>query len=104
MSDELQAKIDEVTARYKPELDRIQREGQALGDQSLDPNTTEAIINVDFDLDWKEREIIFNLPTVTMRTRNISLDLPRVEMKRQRIVVDTPSVLMENRVVGKYTL
>lgn len=102
MSEELQAKINEITERYKPEIERIQQEGEALGDEARDPSTGEYVINVDFDLDWKEREIIFDLPTVTMRERKLALDLPRVEMKRQRIVFHTPSVRMENRVVGKY--
>lgn len=62
MSEELQDKINEITARYKPELDRLQEEGQALGNQSLDPETAECVINVDFDLDWKDREIVSDLP------------------------------------------
>ncbi len=102
MSEELQTKINEVTERYKRELQRIEEEGRALGDQAMDPNTGEAMNNIDFDIEWKEREIIFDVPTVTMRDRDLSLDLPRIEMKRQRIVFHTPSVRMEDRVVGKY--
>jgi len=102
MSDELQAKIDEVTARYKPEIDRLQADGQAMGDDAERPDTHEVVINVDFDMEWKEREIIFDVPTITMRERQMSLDLPRVSMNRQRIVFHTPSIRMENRVVGKY--
>lgn len=102
MSEELQQKIEEITARYQPELQRLEQEGQAIGDEAMDPNSAEAVINIDFDMQWKDREIIFDIPTVTMRARDLSLDLPKIDMKRQRIVFDTPSVRMENRVVGKY--
>lgn len=102
MSEELQSRINEITERYTPEIERLKSEGQALGDQAGDPSAVEAVITVDFDMEWKDREIIFDLPTVTMRERDLSLDLPKIEMKRQRIVFDTPSIRMENRVVGKY--
>lgn len=102
MSEELQAKINEITSRYQPEIDRIQAEGAALGEDAENPGTVGAVIKIDFDMEWKEREIVFDLPSVTMRDRNLSLDLPKIEMKRQRIVFDTPSVRMENRVVGRY--
>ena len=100
--EELQQRIDAVTARYRPELDRLQREGEDLAGQSERPSDHELILNVDFDVDWKDREIIFDLPSVTMRERRLSLDLPVVTKKRQRIVFDTPSVRMEVRIIGKY--
>ena len=101
MSEELQAKIDEVVARYKPELDRLEAEGGQLGQDAQDPGTVEAVINVDFDMTWKDQVIIADLPTVTMRERALSLDLPRVEMNAKRIVFHTPSVRMENRCLTK---
>ena len=102
MSEDLQTKIDQITARYQPEIDRLQAEGQAIGDDAGKPGMGEVIINVDFDMEWKERELIFDVPTITMRERRMSLDLPKVTGKRQRIVFHTPSIRMENRVVGKY--
>lgn len=101
MSEELQARIDAVVAKYEPELQQLQAEGERIGDDAMDPGTVEAMINVDFTIDWKDQEIIFDLPAVTMRRREISFDLPQVTMKRQRIVFDKPVTRMEMRCLFK---
>lgn len=100
--EDLQSRIDAVTARYQPEIDGLEADGRALADGTDDPNAIGAVVDVDFDIDWRDREILIDLPSVTMRDRNLALDLPQVAMKQKRIVFHTPSVRMENRVVGKY--
>jgi hypothetical protein len=91
--EDLQKRIDEVIARYKPEIDRIQEDGKELGEN--EPGKVGVIIGADVDVKWKNKTIAFNLPTVTMRNRRISLDLPEVSRDRQRIVFDIPTVVME---------
>ncbi|HZG45644.1 MAG TPA: hypothetical protein VEZ41_05180 [Allosphingosinicella sp.] len=91
--DNLQQRIDEVIARYQPEIDRIQRDGEELGEN--EPGKIGVVIGSDVDVQWRDRLIAFNLPTVTMRERRISLDLPEVSRNRQRIVFDIPTVVME---------
>lgn len=95
MSDDLQAKIDEITQRYQPELDQLQAEGEKMESEAGQPSSGELIVNVDFDVEWKNRAISFTVPTVAMRDRELSLHLPRVEKNRQRIVFDIPTVTME---------
>lgn len=95
MSDQFQQNIDEITSRYQPEVARLEAEGGKLSDEAQDPNAVGAMINVDFDIDMKDRELSFNIPTVTMRNREFSLNLPEVGKNRKRIVFDVPTMEME---------
>jgi hypothetical protein len=95
VSDEFQQKIDEITNRYQPEVDRLEAEGGKLSNEAQDPNAVGAMINVDFNVDMKNRELSFNIPTVTMRNRKISMNLPEVGKNRKRIVFDVPTSEME---------
>lgn len=94
MSEEFDAKVAEVTQRYQPEIDQIEADGKKLADEAGDPNASELVIGVDFDIEWKNRSLSFNVPTVTMTSKTLSLDLPKVEKNRSRIVFDIPTMEM----------
>ena len=55
----------------------------------------EAIINVDFDVTWKNVDLIFDLPSITMKEQRISFDLPETTMKLQTFSWDRPDICME---------
>jgi len=95
-------KIKAITDQYQPLLADLEARGKRLGDDFEKPDNWEAVINVDFDVEWKDNEIIFDLPSVTMRTQEISLDLPEVTMVDNTIVFGTPSVRMVTKKVGQY--
>jgi hypothetical protein len=59
-------------------------------------------VGLNFDVTWKDIEIILDLPEITIRDQEISLDLPQVTMRRQDIIFHTPSVRMERRQTGEY--
>ena len=98
----LQDRIDAVVARYKPQIEQLEAEGQQMRDDFEDPNSAEAVINVDFDVDWKQTDVVFDVPSVTMRRHDISFDIPEVTMNRKDMSFDTPSVRMVNKKVGEY--
>lgn len=101
MADEFQAKVDEVVQRYKPEIDQIAADGRRIEDEAQEPGPTGLVIGVDFDVQWKDRSLSFNVPTVTMRNQSLSLDLPRIEKSQSRIVFDVPSITMVRRCLFK---
>lgn len=94
--------IKAITDRYQPLLADLEARGKKLGDDFEKPDNWEAVLGVDFDIEWKDNEIIFDLPSVTMRTQDISLDLPEVTMVDNTIVFETPSVRMVTKKVGQY--
>lgn len=100
--DALNAQIEAIKASYAPRLKALQDEGQQLRDETERPSDVGVILGVDFKVDWKDEELIFDVPTITMRDQRLSLHLPEVEMVRQHIAFDTPSVRMVNKKVGQY--
>lgn len=101
MSEEFEAKVAEVTKRYQPEIDQLEADSRKLEDEAGDPSAVGVVVGVDFDVEWKDRSLSFNVPTVTMTNKTISLDLPRVEKNRSKIVFDIPTVTMERWCVSK---
>lgn len=101
MADEFQAKVDEVVQRYQPEIDQIAADGRRIENEAQEPGPAALVIGVDFEVQWQDRSLSFNVPTVTMRNRNLSLDLPRIEKNQSRIVFDVPTVTMVRRCLFK---
>lgn len=102
MSDSLQDRVQSIVDRYQPIFAQLQAEGEKMEGDFEAPGTFEAVINIDFDVSWEDTSIIFDVPSVTMKTIRFSLDIPEVTMNTKSIVFDTPSVRMVTRVVGKY--
>jgi len=98
----LDTQIKSITDRYKPALDDLQARGQKLADDYHKPDDIGAVLGLDFDIDWKEVKIVFDLPSVTMRTKSVSMDIPEVSMQRQDIIFHTPSVRTVTKKVGQY--
>lgn len=98
----IEKKIKEITDRYQPAIEDLKTRGARMADDYRKPSAAGAVIGVDFDIDMKDQEIVFDLPSVTMKTTEISLDIPEVTMERQTIIFHTPSVRMVPRVVGRY--
>ena len=98
----LEEQIKFVEARYKPELDDLQRRAQQLADDFDEPSDVEGAIGVKVEFEWEDKDIIFDVPSVTMKTKTVSFDLPEVRSDRKTIIFHTPSIRMEDRVVGRY--
>lgn len=97
---DLQKHIEEIKKRYEPRIAALTEKGQALGNDK--PSTIGAILNIDFKVDWKDEDIIFDFPSLTVKDQNLSLDLPEVTSSTQNISFDVPDVHMVDRKVGQY--
>ncbi|MET3332488.1 MULTISPECIES: hypothetical protein [Bradyrhizobium] len=98
----IQEQIQIIKDRYSPQLEDLKKRAQRLVDDYEKPSDGGAAIGIDFKIDWKDEDIIFDVPSVTMRSTTISLDLPEVFSERQTIIFHTPSVRMVDRKVGEY--
>lgn len=98
----VQEQIKTIQEKYAPEIARLEERAKEVQDSFHNPDDWEAVINVDFDVDWKDQEFFFDVPTVTMKTQDLSLDLPELRMDTQTIIFHTPSIRMVDRKVGQY--
>ena len=101
-NDELQKRIQEIKDKYTPELDKLSKDGKELEDDYDRPGDIGAVIGVDFKVDWKDVEISFDIPSITVEDKNISLDLPQLTSSRQNVSFDVPDTRMVDRKVGQY--
>lgn len=98
----LSDRIEAIKAKYAPQIKALQDDGKRLEDETKRPSDIGGIIGIDFRVDWKDEDIIFDVPRVTMRDQGFSLDLPEIGSARQHIAFDVPDVRMVDREVGKY--
>lgn len=92
-------KIEEITQKYQgiiqTQQDLVRKESQKIRDDTPNPSTVEAAVNMEIEFRENIREIILDIPTVTMKTQNMSMDLPQVTMKTQAWSWDFPEVTMK---------
>jgi hypothetical protein len=100
--EQLEARIAEIKARYQPEIDRLTEDGRRLAEEMDQPNAGEAVINVDFDVSWRDRQIAFDIPQFSMGEKRLVLDRPVVSAKREQIIFHTPSTRMVAKKIGQY--
>ncbi|QHP67438.1 hypothetical protein EI171_08355 [Bradyrhizobium sp. LCT2] len=98
----LNDQIEAIKAKYAPQIKALQDEGQSIKDDTDDPDAFGATIGIDFKVDWKDEEIIFDVPSVTIENKDISFDLPEITSVRQHIAFDIPAVRMVDKKVGQY--
>lgn len=66
------------------------------------PEGPEIAFNIDIQVEMKDVELIFDLPSVTMKDQRIVFGLPEVTMRDRDIIFHTPSVRMVTKKVGQY--
>lgn len=98
----LQDRIDDIKRKYEPLLEALRRKGRQIEEDYKKPSTAGAVLGVDFHVEWKDVEMIFDVPSITMRRQEIALDLPEIRAERQHIAFDVPDVRMVDRKVGQY--
>jgi hypothetical protein len=96
-----QQRIDSIQKRYQPRIEEVKRKGEDLRRGYRPPSTQGGMAGVEFEVEWKDVDIIFDLPTVTIRDQKIVLDLPEYTTARQTISFDVPSTRMVNVKVGE---
>lgn len=89
-----QTALNGVGEKFKPQFDAYQKEGDDL--------KKDASVQFNFDVTWDNVDIIFGMPTVTIKDQDIILGMPQVAMRTQELVFSTPSVRMERHKTGEY--
>lgn len=81
-----QDKINAVAEKYKAAYDGYAKEGEDLKADAATFN---------FKVDWADTEIIFDLPSTTIRDQRLVFGVPQTTMNQQDIIFDTPSIRMK---------
>jgi|GEM_PF-6590114 len=101
----IQQTLDEIQARFETRLSEIKKSGaekiNEVTDDSPDPNSVEATVNMTFDVQFKTTSIKFDVPTFRMETQKLVFDLPTVTMSLKSISWDVPATRMERRCIAK---
>ena len=92
---QLNEAIQAIKNKFEPILQALKAKGEKLKEDAPKPETVEAVINVDFDVTWKDVDIIFDVPSVTMKEQTLSFDIPETTMKLQTFSWDRPDICME---------
>ncbi|HPI47604.1 MAG TPA: hypothetical protein PLH23_05000 [Hyphomonadaceae bacterium] len=95
---------DEVPPRCvaeRAELDKINAKYDQLYADLDDEEIPEGDISVYGDVKWTTQELIFGVPTVTMRNRKIAFNTPQVTMVNKEISTKIPRTELVRRKVGQ---
>ena len=95
-------RLAEIRARYEPQIAALTAKGKAIADDYEKPSAVGAVVGIDFKVDWKDVELIFDVPSITIEDKTVSLDLPEFRSESQHIAFDVPDVRMVDRKVGEY--
>ena len=87
--------IKAIQDKFAPRIAALQERGQQMADDFKKPEAVEAAIGIDFDVSWKNVDLIFDVPTVTIKERSLKFDIPETTMKLQTISWDMPSICMQ---------
>ena len=98
----LQQRIEEIKKSYEPRFEELTRRGKDLERSYEKPSVPEAGIGARFKVDWKDVDIVFDLPSITVKDVSFALDLPEISSAQQKIVIDVPSTRMVDKKVGQY--
>ena len=69
----LQTRIADIKKKYDPQLQSLSEKGKKLGDDYERPSDVVAVVGVDFRVDWKNVELTFDIPSITVEDRNQAL-------------------------------
>ena len=83
--------IQAIKDKFAPRITALQQRGQQMQDGFKKPSTGGAMIGADFDVEWKEVDIIFDVPSVTMKEQSLKFDIPETTMKLQRLSLLAPT-------------
>jgi len=101
----IQETVNSIKAKFEKKIQEIRAKGSKkindITDESPDPSSVEATLDMTFDVKWKITSIKFDIPKFRMERKDIIFDLPSVTMKTKSISWDEPAVRMKTRCVAK---
>ncbi|KFL45563.1 hypothetical protein IL54_0972 [Sphingobium sp. ba1] len=92
-----EAAINEITALFAKDQENITSRSE-----SIKNDAGKAEISGTVDIKMVEQKLIFDIPTVVMKTKAMSLDLPQVTMNLRAMSWDEPVITMVAKKVGQY--
>ncbi|RWC32517.1 MAG: hypothetical protein EOS70_17630 [Mesorhizobium sp.] len=94
---EPQAQMQRLVSDMQAEMDKVREENPI-------PNYSdeEVMINFTVDVEWKRKDIILDIPQVTMKLQEWKFDVPQVTTRLQEIIFHTPSTRMVLKKTGEY--
>ncbi len=95
LTQRINSAIKAIQDKFAPRIAELQQRGQQMKEDFNEPTKVGAVIGVDFKVDWKPVDIIFDVPSVTMRDQSVKFDLPETTMRLQTISWDMPSICMK---------
>lgn len=102
MEDKLKGLDASFQGIAKQREQELRDESEALKKDAPNVDRTDTKFGFNFDVNWKDREIILDLPDVTMKDQEMILRLPEVTVKQQKWIWDRPAVRMVRKKTGQY--
>jgi len=91
----INAAIQAIKDKFAPRIAELQQRGMQMKDDFKKPSDVGAMIGVDFNVEWKEVDIIFDVPSVTIKQQSLKFDLPETTMTLQTLSWDMPAICMK---------
>jgi len=98
VANRIDQRMQEVRAKYGPQLDQLQRDGEELGDYR--PGDVGAVIGVDVKIGSHREDIYVKIPEFWTGRQRIVVTLPEMMLGEKRWVYHTPSVRTKRVQVG----
>jgi hypothetical protein len=87
------AALSHVNEKYRDQFKQLESDGEDLKKDA---------VTFDIKIDWKDVEILFDLPSVDLREQKWTVGLPQVSMNIADLIFGTPSSRMVPHKVGQY--
>jgi hypothetical protein len=88
-----QQAMEQTAQTYRSQYDGYQHEGEDLKKDA---------VAFDVDVKWKDTDIIFDLPSVTMRNQDIIFGVPQTTVKDREMRFGVPGIRMVRHKTGQY--
>jgi hypothetical protein len=90
----------EYNRRFEQRRSQVEAEAEQIRRDAPRPNQLEALVNFQFDVEWRDQRISLDVPEFRMEDQRITFNLPRMELRQQTWIYHTPSIRMEMRCVN----
>jgi hypothetical protein len=88
-----QQAMQQTAESYQREYEGYGKEGEDLKNDA---------VKFDADVTWQDTEIIFDLPTATMRNQDIIIGVPQTTLKQHEMRFGAPGIRMVRHKTGQY--
>lgn len=87
--------IQAIKDKFSPRIAALQDRAKRMQEDFKTPSDLGVLIGVDIKVDWKDVDIVFDVPFVTMKQQSLRFNLPETTMKLQTLSWDMPAICMK---------